>query len=168
MCCIPLNLSAPEKNLQKRLDFIGMLRYNIRDKVEECPVFSGSDRTSMGPKRTIGARFPLSCKAGRERSRPIGVSGKMRNCRNSSARRTGETRACLPYLILSADGSAKRRFLKEMGGMPGHSHIGSGGRTHKSCQRFQPLGKMPKKFVRIFEYMLAFPEMQCYNDTTFI
>ena len=42
----------------------------------------GSDRTSMGPERTIGARFPLSCVACRERSRPKRKSGKMRNCRN--------------------------------------------------------------------------------------
>ena len=58
--------------------------------------------------------------ADRKRSRPTRNSGKMRNCRNGSARSTDDTRASLLHLDVCADDTAKGIFERSGRNARGH------------------------------------------------
>ncbi len=146
------------KIISKTLAISKHISYNEQDKLEECPMFLRSERTSMGPKRTIGARFPMSCSARRGRSRPF------RNVRQN---------AQLPGVFCAAHGRnaclsavpQRVRTVPQRGITQRRRRNARGVLTHGSdgvcrfCKACQSVGKMPETCPKKFVHRLAFPKM---------
>ena len=149
------------------LAFLWSIRYNIRDKVEECPVCPRSDRTSMGPERTIGVRFPrCMLQTGSGPDRP-GVPAKCAIVgMDQHGARTIRVLVCSASIHVRT--IPQRGFLKDKGGMTGGIRMRTPTGVYRSCKLFRYPGKMPETCPKFFVYALAIERMQCYNNLTFI